>query len=202
MPERETAACFTGHRMIPVRDIPSIRRRIVSAVQQAYENGYRVFFCGGARGFDTIAAQEIIKFRGSHPDVRLVIAVPCAAQAELWPEKDRETYHSILKNSDETIVLSESYYNGCMQYRNRYMVNHSSLCLCYMTRFEGGTWITVRYALHEGITLKNLAMRDTDRTVLRENSWSSTFTFRSVQGNAGTVHLSHFRRMKPGKRNI
>ena len=199
---RETAACFTGHRIIPDRDIGALRRRIYSALLQAYGNGYRVFFCGGARGFDTIAAQEVIRFRIKYPDVRLVIAVPCASQAKRWPDGDRETYRSILDASDETVILSDTYYSGCMQNRNRYMVDHSSLCLCYMTRFEGGTWNTVRYALHEGITLKNLAMKDADGFVLRENSWNYIYMFRSAYGNAGIVRLSHFRRMKTVKKNI
>ena len=199
---RETAACFTGHREIPARDIPAVRKRVASALLQAYGNGYRVFYCGGARGFDTIAAREVLRFREEHPEVRLVIAVPCASQADRWPAEDRETYREILDAADEAVILSETYYNGCMQHRNRYMVDRSSLCLCYMVRFEGGTWYTARYAMQEGILLKNLAMKDADASVvLRENSWNSTSTFRSVSGNAGIVHLSRFRQRKAGKRN-
>jgi len=199
---RQTAACFSGHRTIPARDTPALRYRISAALQQAFTDGYKVFICGGARGFDTIAAQEVIRFRMRHHDIRLIIAVPCASQCWRWPDRDKTAYRSILAQADDVWILSETYYNGCMQYRNRFMVDHSSLCLCYLARFEGGTWNTVRYALHEGVPVKNLAMDNVVKNVLRENAWSCIYTSRSVYRNAGIVHLSHFRQKKIRKMNI
>ena len=153
----EITACFTGHRDISAAEIFTLRSRVSSALDQAYENNYRVFLCGGARGFDTLAALEVLKFRDSHPDIRLVIAVPCATQADYWPKQD--------------------------------MVEASSLCLCYMTRFEGGTWYTVRYAMRKGILLKNLAMPVKPVLKMKENPWNCISIFRSVSENAGTARL-------------
>lgn len=201
-PDRAETACFTGHRMIPEEDMASVRARVYAAAQQAYETGYRTFLCGGARGFDTIAAREILRLRALHPEIRLVIAVPCATQADRWNAADRKAYREVLSAADRTVVLSQDYYDGCMQNRNRFMVDRSSLCLCYMTRFEGGTWSTVRYALHEGITLKNLAMKNADPSVLKENAWNCISISHSVSGNASTVLSSRFRRLKHKKRNI
>ncbi len=154
--------------MIPEAEITRIRKKTGSAVEEAYERGCRTFICGGARGFDTIAAQEVLESRRIHTDIQLVIAVPCASQADRWPLKDRKIYREILGHADKVIILSESYYSGCMQNRNRFMVDNASVCFCYMTRFEGGTWFTVRYALHQGLMLKNLAMHDVC-DVLKEN---------------------------------
>lgn len=201
-PDRAETACFTGHRVIPAKDAASLSDRVYASAQQAYESGYRTFLCGGARGFDTIAAREILRLRTLHPDIRLVIAVPCATQADRWNTADRKAYQEILAAADGTVVLSPDYYDGCMQARNRFMVDRSSLCLCYMTRFEGGTWFTVRYALHEGITLKNLAMKNADPSVLKENAWNCISISHSVSGNANTVRLSRFRHLKHKKKNI
>ena len=185
----ESTACFTGHRNLRQTDLPEIRSRVAGAISQAYENGYRAFLCGGARGFDTLAALEVLKFRSSHPDIRLIIAVPCSSQADRWTAEDRKVWQSVCDKADDVNILSDSYYNGCMQARNRYMVDASSLCLCYLVRFEGGTWSTVRYALHRGLLLMNLAMPDEPVLTMREKQWNCTFTFRSVSENAHTVHL-------------
>ena len=199
---RGQTACFTGHRAIPAGTVPLVRTAVSTAVRQAYEAGYRTFLCGGARGFDLLAAQETLRLRENAPDLRLVIVVPCATQADRWPIADRKEYRAVLAAADATVVLADAYYDGCMQARNRYMVDRSSLCLCYMVRFEGGTWSTVRYALHEGITLKNLAMRNADPSVMKENAWNCISTFHSVSGNANTVRLSRFRRLKHKRTTI
>ena len=182
--------CFTGHRMIPPEEVSVLRQKIRTSVQEAYERRYRVFICGGARGFDTIAAQEVLLIKNEYDDIRLVIAVPCASQADRWPQREKEIYQSILNRADEVIILSEEYYTGCMQNRNRYMVDNSSLCLCYLKSFEGGTWSTVRYALHKGISLKNLAMQN-DSVVLKEHSWSFICIYHFVLKNVSIVHLYH-----------
>ena len=186
---RDETVCFTGHRTIPDSELPELGKITDHAVAEAWSAGYRVFICGGARGFDTMAAQAVLRFRIAHPEIRLVIAVPCLSQSDKWPAADRDIYHHVLEQADFVEVLSGTYYTGCMQYRNRFMVDHSSLCLCYLTRFEGGTWSTVRYALHQGVALKNLAIHE----VLKENSWSFIYTSRFASGNVSIVHLSPFR---------
>ena len=188
--------CFTGHRDIPPADCPLIRKKLKEAAEQAYGVGYRVFLCGGARGFDLAAAVEIIRMRADYPDIRLILVIPCTGQADRWDDQDRMLYQFVLNQADEKIVLSDFYYKGCMQVRNRFMVDASSLCLCYMTRFEGGTWSTVRYALQRGIHVKNLAMPDNHPATMRERPWNSIFISPSAQKNASIVHSFHFRLQK------
>ncbi len=194
--DQKTTACFTGHRFIPASLTLQLRSRIETALLESYNNGYRTFLCGGARGFDTLAALEVLQFRNHHPDIRLVLAVPCADQADLWPESDRKIWESVRVQANEVCILSESYYNGCMQARNRFMVDASSLCFCYLNRFQGGTWFTVRYALHCGLMLKNLAMPDLPVPVMKEYTWNCMFISRSVSENVNTVRLSPFRLQK------
>ena len=196
---RETTACFTGHRALKNDVLSELRVRTAEAVSQAYENGYRTFLCGGARGFDTLAALEVIRFRKSRPDVRLVLAVPCRNQASRWSAEDRELWDSVCGGADDVIILSEVYYDGCMQARNRFMVDASSLCLCYMIRFQGGTWSTVRYALHNGLILKNLAMPDRPAAAMKERAWNYISISRSAPENANTVPLPRFRLQKTKK---
>ena len=158
---RGITACFTGHRHIPAEKIPPVTQTLARAIADAYENGYRIFLCGGALGFDTLAARQVIAFRRTHPDVRLEIVIPCPTQAVHWSPEDRAVYHEILDLADNRLTLSPFYYEGCMFSRNRYMVNHSSLCICYLVQMSGGTWFTVKEALAQDLTLLKLAMPGT-----------------------------------------
>lgn len=198
--DKSSTVCFSGHRDIPEAERFLLQKKIQEAVHSAYENGYRIFICGGARGFDTLAALEVIRFRKTHGDLKLVIAVPCFSQADRWPEEERSIYQSILLQADEKNILSDFYYSGCMQNRNRFMVDSSSLCICYMTRFEGGTWFTVRYAIRCGLMLQNLAMPDA--TVLKERPWKFTYISPSAQRNVSIARLFHFHHQTFRKMNI
>ena len=44
-----------------------------------------------------------------------------------------------------------------MQVRNRYLVNQSSKCICYLEKNTGGTKYTVDYALSKNLQVINLA---------------------------------------------
>ena len=55
------------------------------------------------------------------------------------------------------VYVSEHYTRGCMFERNRYMADHSDICVCYCTSGEGGTAYTVRYAEKKEIPIVNLA---------------------------------------------
>ena len=194
--------CFSGHRNIPDSEHAWLKIKIQKSICAFYRAGYKVFLCGGARGFDTMAALEVLSFRSEHPDARLVIAVPCASQADRWSKKEQDVYRTTLNLADQVIVLSDLYYSGCMQTRNRFMVDHSSACICFLTHFKGGTWSTVRYALHRNIRIWNLAMPDEVEPILRESLWSYTFTFHSAQKNVSIVHLSPSPRLRVKKKNI
>ena len=52
---------FTGHRKINEKHKDKISELVARAIKYAYDKGCRNFLTGGALGFDTIAAKEIIK---------------------------------------------------------------------------------------------------------------------------------------------
>ncbi len=120
--------------------------------------GKRCFLSGGALGFDTLAAYAVLQKKKEYPDICLVLAMPCISQADRWAAEDRAVY-SFLKNSaDYCFYISESYFPGCMQKRNRFLVENADTCLCYMTRCRGGTWNTVSYAYDLRREIINLAL--------------------------------------------
>ena len=149
--------CFTGHRKIPENELSNLHKRLQKTVKGLLKQGVTTFYTGGALGFDTLAAQAVLNARRFHPQVKLILALPCRDQAGRWEERDRLLYESIKRRADEVVYVSEQYTRGCMFERNRYMIDHSDICVCYCTSGEGGTAYTVRYAEKKEIPIVNLA---------------------------------------------
>lgn len=157
---RPQTACFTGHRQLAENELPVLRIRLDAVLAKLYSMGYRRFICGGALGFDTLAAEQVIALKERFSDVQLVLAIPCAGQSRSWSIADGQRYERIIYCADETHVLSRIYYKGCMAVRNRFMVDRSSYVVCYLTNTKGGTASTAAYAFKENIPLLNIAMED------------------------------------------
>ena len=55
--------CFTGHRKIPYNQLNSIAVRLNETVEKLILSGYCNFAAGGALGFDTMAAECVLKLK-------------------------------------------------------------------------------------------------------------------------------------------
>lgn len=155
---KELSCCFSGHRSISYELGDQLSQRIRDGIQYLYDNmSITTYYAGGALGFDSLAAEAVIEQKKKQPDIRLVIVIPCRSQAERWNAADKARYEKINNSADEIICLSEHYYRGCMHQRNRYMVDHSCACICYLTEPTGGTAYTVQYARERGLRIFNLA---------------------------------------------
>ena len=151
------AAAFTCHRDLSQEEKLSLAEVLVQTVEALYREGITTFYCGGALGFDTVAALTVLTMKTQYPALRLVLAIPCPEQSARWSESDRARYQSILARADEKVILCEHYTRFCMMLRNRYMVDHAEVLVAYMTRESGGTASTVKYAKKKGLRLINLA---------------------------------------------
>ena len=149
--------CFTGHRKIPLDQLESVTQRLRDAVIASIKDGYLYFGAGGALGFDTLAAKIVLELRTIYPEIKLILVLPCLDQAEKWNEEDKEEYERIKSLADKVVYTSGNYFNGCMQRRNRHLIDNSSLCICYLTERIGGTAYTVNYARDKGCMVVNLA---------------------------------------------
>lgn len=153
--------CFSGHRPEVLyaygEDENSIYRAISAAVQDAVLDGYTDFLCGGSRGADMLFARCVADARQYSRDIQLHCILPCRNQAELWSDAERSQYADMLDSADSVICLREKYATGCMQARNRYMVDRSSLLIStYYRGQSGGTKYTVGYARKSGLRVVNL----------------------------------------------
>lgn len=153
----EKTCCFTGHRNIPAEQRSQIVEKLEKELIRQIERGYMYFGTGGALGFDTIAAQTVLRLKTRYPFIKLILVLPCVTQSQGWGKEDQVIYELIKSHADKVVYTSKAYTNGCMFKRNRHLVDHSSLCICYMTKKTGGTAYTVAYVEKQGKAVINIA---------------------------------------------
>ena len=156
---RPITCCFTGHRpgKLPWgfrEEDPrclALKQKIADAVDAAYLSGYRHFICGMAQGCDWFFAEAVLALRQRHSDVTLEAAIPCPEQSNAWPSRDRARYLGLLTACDFETLVQDHYSPGCMQRRNRYMVDHSALIIAVYDGMPGGTRQTLEYAIRQKV---------------------------------------------------
>lgn len=156
--KRERTCCFTGHRDISWQDKQIIIERLETAILKLIGEGVVYFGAGGALGFDTLAAQSVLRLRKQFPHIKLILVLPCPTQAEKWGDLDQQIYEDIKRQADKVVYTSDWYTSGCMHKRNRHLVDNSSVCICYLTKQHGGTAYTVDYARKQNIAIINVAV--------------------------------------------
>ena len=154
---REQTCCFTGHRDLPPESMDGLADKLERTLRKLIHGGVRYFGAGGALGFDTLAAQVVLRLRNEFPHIRLILVLPCLSQTRGWRESDVRVYEDIKEAADKVTYTSKEYTRGCMHKRNRYLVDWSGTCVCYLRRGTGGTAYTVGYARRNGLRVINLA---------------------------------------------
>ena len=78
---KEKTCCFTGHRDIPADKADYLRDEVKKAIEYMMRKGITDFWCGGALGFDTLAAEEVLKLKHNYPEIKLFIAMTSPTQS-------------------------------------------------------------------------------------------------------------------------
>ena len=134
---------FTGHRNLAGTDFDE--HLLERVVFNLVKTGTTRFLCGMAVGFDMKAAQAVLALKERY-DIELVACLPCTNQSERFSARSKELYDRILEKCDEIVVLDREYKAGCMQRRDRYMVDNCDVLVSFLRKNSGGTYYTVNYA--------------------------------------------------------
>ena len=154
--------CFTGHRPSKISwkyhgriGLWWLKLKIKYEIKKAIKQGYKYFISGMALGFDIYCAEIVINLRNKFNKIELECAIPCINQTEKWTLKDQVKYKLILSKADKiSYVSNKSYFNGCMQKRNKYMVDNSDLMIVLFNGKNGGTYQTIQYAKNKNLKIK------------------------------------------------
>lgn len=156
MENNSFSCCFTGYRpnKFPYKisrkdpEFLKFENRLYETVSELLDKGCDTFYCGMAMGFDLLAAEAVLFFKQTekYENVRLIAAIPYKGQdkgfSELWKKK----YNRVLAASEKQVLISDSYFAGCFQKRNIFMVDNSDYVLTWFDGERGGTKNTLDYA--------------------------------------------------------
>lgn len=143
------SCCLTGHRQLPreFEKLEQIRQNLRKTIASLVQEDITIFYAGGARGFDTLAAMTVLEMKVYFPQIRLYLALPYPEQAKQWTRREQQLYEQIKEHADDVQVLCPQYTSDCMKKRNYYMVEHSCVCAFYLEhQVRSGTAQTVNYA--------------------------------------------------------
>lgn len=155
--KRRQTCCFTGHRQLPPGERVVITNKLECVITALYQRGVRYYGAGGALGFDTLAAQTVLHLRESCPGMKLILVLPCLTQTRGWRPENVAEYERIKAQADKVVYTAQQYTPGCMHRRNRHLVDNSGVCVCYLTKDNGGTAYTVKYAEKQRLEIVNIA---------------------------------------------
>lgn len=172
------ACCFTGYRPhklpFPVNfknaDYINFIEKLEKTIELLIKEGVTDFYCGGAYGFDLMAAEAVLSIKKQNVGIKLFCVIPFKNQSAKWNNNWQERYKSVLMRSDEKVMISEKYIPGVYQKRNCYMVDRSSIVVAYFDGKPGGTKNTVNYAKSCGKKVINIAKNDIFSNIVDEYS--------------------------------
>ena len=158
---REQTICLTGHRP---KSLPwgydetkesciKFKQDLEIIFENAIKCGYKTFLSGIAEGFDMIGTEILLKLKKKH-NIQIIAVVPCLGQELKWSPKQQKRYNQILKQCDNKIVLSPQYTPTCMNERNKFMVDNSSVCIACWNGKPSGTRNTLLYAKQTNCRIK------------------------------------------------
>jgi uncharacterized phage-like protein YoqJ len=148
--------CFTCHRELPKAGgdaYAALLDSLSKAVDDAVAEGCRRFIVGGAKGFDLIAGEWVLARKKVDPAVSLSVYVPFRGQDCSYSPDERRRYRALLDAADEVVVLSETYFPGCMRARNARMIADADLCIAYVRKKPSGSAQTLRMAETADLTV-------------------------------------------------
>lgn len=159
------SVAFTGHRTPRILASAGNNKHILEMLTLRTRThlhtlcvaGYHTYLCGMSEGFDLMAAEQVNILKTLFDGVRLIVVVPFRGQEACFSLNDQKRYYQILEEADETVILSDTYFEGCFTKRNDYLLKYAGRVLaCFDGAFYGGTAYTVRKATMKGILIDNI----------------------------------------------
>ncbi len=133
---------FFGHRECYGLDIEKLRDIISTLI----EKGVDTFYVGHQGSFDGTVYQCLKELRNVHPHIYV-----CIVLAYLPGETP-----PLMDMSDTMYPPIEGYPKFAIERRNRWMIDNSNHCVCYINQMWGGAFKFAQMAKRKGLEVINL----------------------------------------------
>ena len=161
---KEKTVAFTGNRTLktstgrPDTNLENVLRTELSfCLEECYNEGKRNYITGMAIGWDMLCAEEVLKFKAKHSDVKLIAAIPFQGQELMYGQRDKDRYKIIYEAADHIEYITEGGYdNNAYHKRNDWMIANACEIMAYDSHQpRSGTASTVRKAKLNGLEVLN-----------------------------------------------
>lgn len=141
---------LTGHRDLDEDDANDKLVPILADVLVTEGDRPVKFLSGAARGFDLMAAEEVVKFRDENKAPwKLCLYIPFDGHIALWGDEDIKRFINLKAKADEVVIVGEDVSNVSYLVRNRAMVDIADEVIAYWDGGSSGTGYTVNYAIEQ-----------------------------------------------------
>lgn len=106
----KNTCCFRGlePEALPC-DEAQVKSVLEYAIQRAIREGCTFFMTGMERGFETWAAEIVLKHREQDPNIKLICYLPHKTFTRTWKKADREKFQAITEAADQVSYVDETY---------------------------------------------------------------------------------------------
>ena len=133
--------------------------QLYKEIKLLIEQGCHHFISGIGEGADIDFANYVLFYRNFEQDVTLEIALPSPIRRNQAITPYMERHDDILIFCDFTYIACSKYQKGCVQQRNRYMVDKADVVLAGWNRNrEGGIWDMIQYAQSKGKSIRYIIL--------------------------------------------
>ncbi len=157
------SVCFTGHRPEKMPQskeaVDSIKHELSQMIMTYVAMGYDTFYTGMQRGIDLWAAEIVVELKKEF-NLKLIAVYPFRNMCFSYKGEYADIVKSVEENATSTVVLAESYFEGCYSVRNKYLVDNSSVVIAVVSDYNSGTGQTIAYAKKKGLTLEVIEIGD------------------------------------------
>lgn len=159
---KSKTVCFSGHRpeKLPLCGSSSasvirvLKSILYKEILDSISDGCSCFITGLARGVDLWAGEIVLELKAQGEDIRLIAVSPYKKHGDSFKGEERFVLGNIMLKADSVIYLGEEYSKGCMQRRNKYMVDNSCRLIAIVSDYKSGTGSTIRYAEKQGVPVR------------------------------------------------
>lgn len=139
-----STAIFIGHA-----ECPGLKPDLVEeAIRKLIEGGVDHFLCGGKGQFDNLCAALVHRLKREFPQITSELVLPYPG----FDIPDPGFYDGLIAPEGYEAWYKKAVYEK----RNKYLVEHADIALCYVNHSWGGAAKTLKLAEKRGLTVVRL----------------------------------------------
>lgn len=135
------AVCFSEYKVLSIIKNKKVKLKILNEINKIIEENYFHFVFGLSDSIDFIGAEAVIDKKSKNKNIMMEVVIPY--KKKLYNYKVRK----YIKYCDIISLTSNEYYDGCINERDRQIINISDLLVMFCTENPSDdNFILLKYA--------------------------------------------------------